>query len=247
MIRERAGGEGADTWTPQGTRLCLLGTWSLSATPDRPMGVVSRDARRLLALVALRGPTPREEIRAMLWPDAAETSAARLRNALWRLSKTRQTLLEERSGSIALAPGVGLDVDEMFRVAAAVDAGLVGGGAHRFAADLLPGWDEDWLVVDRERIRQARLHALERMSQTLRDEGNHAAALDAALVALHADPLRESAHRAVISVHLAEGNYGEAVRQYERCCAVLSSELGVAPSRALTALLSTGGALSSQG
>lgn len=246
MTRERTVDEGADA--PQGLRLNLLGTWALSATPDLPSGSVSRDARRVLALVALRGSMTREEIRATLWPDVGEaSSAARLRNALWRLSKTRQTLLEERSGSIALAPGVGLDVDEMFRVAAAVDTGLAGVGAQRFAADLLPGWDEDWLVVDRERIRQARLHALERMSQTLREQGNHAAALDAALVALHADPLRESAHRAVISVHLAEGNYGEAVRQYERCRAVLSAELGVAPSRALTGLLSAEGALSWQG
>jgi hypothetical protein len=51
------------------------------------------------------------------------------------------------------------------------------------------------------------------------------------------DPLRESAQRALINVHLAEGNTGEAVRQLRRCEQLFDRELGLRPSRRLTDLV----------
>ncbi len=59
----------------------------------------------------------------------------------------------------------------------------------------------------------------------------------AGLAAVSAEPLRESAHRALIAVHLHEANYGEAVRQYERCRTMLREELGISPSPRLRDLL----------
>ena len=52
-----------------------------------------------------------------------------------------------------------------------------------------------------------------------------------------AEPLRESAHRMVISAHLAEGNCSEALRQYERFRALLADALGLEPSPQLTELI----------
>jgi DNA-binding SARP family transcriptional activator len=46
------------------------------------------------------------------------------------------------------------------------------------AKDLLPGWDEDWLQLERERHRQLRIHALEALSQRLTSGGQYAAAID---------------------------------------------------------------------
>ncbi len=60
----------------------------------------------------------------------------------------------------------------------------------------------------------------------------------AGLAAVAGEPLRESAHRALISAYLAEGNPGEAVRQYRRYCAILHKELRLEPSAQMTALLS---------
>ena len=57
-------------------------------------------------------------------------------------------------------------------------------------------------------------------------------AMEAALAALRGDALRESAHRAVIRIHLAEGNLAEARHAYEQCCEVLDREIGAAPSAA---------------
>ena len=82
----------------------------------------------------------------------------------------------------------------------------------------------------RERLRQLRLHALEAAAAQLSALGSYGLALDAALTALRADPLRESAHRAVIRVHLAEGNVAEARRAFRQCRLLLRRELHVEPS-----------------
>ena len=60
--------------------------------------------------------------------------------------------------------------------------------------------------------------------------GRFAEAFELGLAALAGEPLRESAHRALVRVHLAEGNVGEAVRQYELCRSLLREKLGVEPS-----------------
>ena len=63
----------------------------------------------------------------------------------------------------------------------------------------------------------------------------------AALAALRMDDARESAHRALIQVHLAEGNVSEARRAYERCRVVLVRDVGVEPSPATARLLARQG------
>ena len=107
--------------------------------------------------------------------------------------------------------------------------------AGRAAADRrLP---EEWVRLEQERFRQLRLHALEALSGCLAEAGDFGAAVQAALAAVSGEPLRESAHRRVIEVHLAEGNPGEAVRQYRLYEAIAADELGIQPSPRIRALL----------
>ncbi|KUO12309.1 hypothetical protein AQJ58_08730 [Streptomyces sp. DSM 15324] len=51
-------------------------------------------------------------------------------------------------------------------------------------------------------------------------------ALDTALEAGRSEPLRESARRAVTAVRRAEGNFAEALHEYERFRALLTDQLG---------------------
>ena len=67
--------------------------------------------------------------------------------------------------------------------------------------------------------------------------GRHADAIQAALAAIRLEPLRETAHRTLIEIHLAEGNWSEACRQYQRCRRLLQDELGVEPSDSMRLLL----------
>jgi len=96
--------------------------------------------------------------------------------------------------------------------------------------ELLPGWFDDWVLLERERLRQLRMHALELVAERLSDAGRHGDALQAAYAAVHAEPLRESAHRHLITAHLAAGNRAEAVLAYRRLSDLLDSELGIGPS-----------------
>ncbi|MET1085898.1 MAG: bacterial transcriptional activator domain-containing protein [Arthrobacter sp.] len=94
--------------------------------------------------------------------------------------------------------------------------------------DLLQGWYDDWLIFDRERLRQIRLHALERLSGWYVSAERFDRAIEAALQAIAGDPLRESAHRCLIRAHLAEGNISEARRQVANYRALLA-DAGIPP------------------
>jgi DNA-binding SARP family transcriptional activator len=103
--------------------------------------------------------------------------------------------------------------------------------------DLLPDWYEDWILLERERFRQLRLHALEALCARLTEAGRFGAAVQAGLTAVSGEPLRESAHRTLIQAHLAEGNPGEAVRQYHLYRRLLADELALEPSAAIRGLV----------
>ena len=74
------------------------------------------------------------------------------------------------------------------------------------------------------------VHALEAIAHRLTAEHRYAQAISAALCAVRLDPLRESAHRAAIAVHIAEGNHSEAIRQYTTYTTLLDTQLGLTPS-----------------
>jgi DNA-binding SARP family transcriptional activator len=144
---------------------------------------------------------------------------------------------------LSLAPGLTIDVQERVACARRILEGrttyhdtdldeLVGDG------DLLADWYEDWLLIERERLRQLRLHALEALGGQLLADGRFGSAVEAGLAAVNSEPLRESAQRLLISAHLAEGNAADALRQYDRYSMLLGRELGLAPSAKMTTLVS---------
>jgi DNA-binding SARP family transcriptional activator len=114
---------------------------------------------------------------------------------------------------------------------------LSAAAVEAFSFDLLPGWYEDWVLIAGEKWRQLRLHALEAMAERLAQEGRYGEALSAALSAVAAEPLRESAHCLLIRLHLAEGNQSEARRTAERYRNLIRKELGLEPTVRLTQLV----------
>jgi DNA-binding SARP family transcriptional activator len=103
--------------------------------------------------------------------------------------------------------------------------------------DLLPDWYDDWLVIERERFRQLRLRALDALCDRLTRAGRLDDALAAGLAAVAGEPLRESAHRALIRVHLTDGNAAEAIRQYRMFGRLLREQLGIEPSERMKSLI----------
>ncbi|WP_062383322.1 AfsR/SARP family transcriptional regulator [Demequina iriomotensis] len=207
---------------------------------------VPEGSGRLLVYVALRNgrAVTRQRIAGTLWPEVGEDRAAgNLRTALWRLRAAGIHVLAEGGHGLAVAAGVAIDVFDANAWAGRVVSGTARQGdldlarLHPAALDLLPDWYDDWLVLERERLRQWMLHALEELSRELVARGRYCEAIEAAITAIDVDPLRESAQRALIAAHLAEGNVGEARRVYAAFARLLESELGVAPSPATTALV----------
>lgn len=224
-------------------RLCvrLLAGFALVSGGSRLE--LPRTEAKLVAFLALqRRPVARDKVAGVLWGDRSEPKAqACLRSALWRIRKSAGDFLDE-GDSLALADWVSIDLDGITERAQRL---LVGGAplaeprltVADLTAELLPDWYDDWVHYERERHRQLSLHALEALAFELAEEGRFAAAVDAAMAAIEMEPLRESAHRAVIKVHLAEGNVTEATRHFRMYERTLKKEMGITPSPRLQELL----------
>jgi DNA-binding SARP family transcriptional activator len=223
-------------------QLWLLGGFQLRcAGREVPL---ARSGQRLLALLALQGrPLERLWVAGTLWLDATEERAgASLRSTLWRLPQPGGAAVVEASTTqLRLARDLAVDVHELTARAEGLEspAGRPDPDLDpsALARDLLPDWYEDWVSLERERIRQLRLHALEALCARLTAAGRFGAAVQAGLAAVAGEPLRESAHRTLIRAHLAEGNPGEAVRQYHLYRRLLAGELALEPSPAIRSLV----------
>lgn len=222
--------------------LSLLNAFELSC--EGQLVTLPPSAQRLLAFVALRAhPLRRAYVAGVLWTDATEErAAANLRSCLWRLHRPGYRLVDATSTQVRLASEVDVDIRGVSRLAHDVAAGSK--QCHdtsplhsALGGELLPDWYDDWVLFERERFRQVGLHALEALADQGIAAGRLRQALDAALRAVQVEPLRESAHRAVIRVHLAEGNVCEALRQSELCRALLRERLDLAPSPQLEELV----------
>jgi DNA-binding SARP family transcriptional activator len=223
-------------------RLTLLGGFELRCGGKDV--AVSRSGQRLLALLALQArPLERLWVAGTLWLDTTEERAgASLRSALWRLPQPHGAAVVQATPThLRLARDLAVDVHELAGRAKGLDAQAVpDDGAldpSALSKDLLPDWYEDWVVLERERFRQLRLHALEALCRRLTEAGRFGAAVQAGLAAVAGEPLRESAHRTLIHAHLAEGNPGEAVRQYHLYRRLLAGELAIEPSAAIQGLV----------
>jgi DNA-binding SARP family transcriptional activator len=214
----------------------VVGGWSVP---------VPLQAQRVLGCLAVTGPRlSRDVLAGRLWPDTTQVRAqANLRNALWRLRAVSRRLVRAGRNHVGLRDDVTVDLTRSERLARTVlDEADDGRSAlvvplELFQRDLLPSWDEDWVVAERERVRQLRINALEALSRACAGRGRFARAVEAGLAAVSADPLRDSANAALIEAHLAQGNHSDALRHLAGYRSLLADELGLAPSSRIETLV----------
>jgi len=239
--REPAGSDGAEDRRTE-TQLALLDAFELECRGE-PVSL-PLPAQRLLAFLALQPrPLQRVYVAGALWLDSTEPRASgSLRSALWRLRQTGHELVEATNHHLRLSPAVAVDVRRVVAWAAGVldssrelrDSDVANAS---FSGDLLPDWYDDWVLLERERLRQLRAHALETLCGRLAAAGRFGEAMEVGLAAVKQEPLRESAHRAVIGVHLAEGNGADALRHYRYYRGLLRDELRLVPSARMEELV----------
>lgn len=232
----------ADAGRDSTLRLDLLGGFELRARgqPAR----LPPHVQRLLAFLALQGrPLHRAYVAGRLWIELSQEHAhGCLRSTLWRMRRSPYRIVEVTSTHVALAPGLAVDAR---RLETAAERILHDGGPPAAddadcltqAAELLPDWYDDWVLRERERLRQLRLLALEAAGNRLIDAHRYPEATIVAVAAVDSDPLRESAYRLLIRSYASEGNVAEALRQFAVFRARLRSDLGLEPSPQMQALI----------
>jgi SARP family transcriptional regulator, regulator of embCAB operon len=218
-----------------GLRIAMLGGFRLMFL-DRLVPLPFGD-ERLIAFLALRGgPLPRPYVAGTLWPEKSEERAsASLRTSLWHIRRMGYPLLDTTRAGICIGSTVTVDFHELVSVLCRIRDSVFdwpGGSLDSIAspAELLPGWYEDWVVDERNRLQQLRLHALETGCGRLIEAGQPEAAVEVGLAAVRDDPLRESARRVLIRAYVAEGNPAEAVRVYRDYRRMLKTEFDLEPS-----------------
>ena len=232
----------------------LLGAFRL-VSGETP--VTSVDVPRLQSLLAYLvlhrvAPQPRAHLAYLMWPDSTDAQAlTNLRNAVHRLRHTLPDadafLHVTRQGLQwqAARPDVSwtLDVQDFERALTEADEAervqdlratcqALTRAVEVYRGDLLPSCYDEWIIPERDRLRQAFLRALERLIGLLEREREYATAISMAQRLLRLDPLHEATYRQLMDLYAASGDRASALRTYHACTTVLERELGAAPSRA---------------
>jgi DNA-binding SARP family transcriptional activator len=202
--------------------------WHSGRVIELPSG-----ATRLAALLAVvRHPMARPRIAALLWPGSPPAAARTdLRSAVHQLRRGCSRVLRADGEALFLGTDTRVDLYEAESLGNSLSAGAwLGDAQHALGLlcdDVLADWTDDWLSDVQTQHRLSRSFALERLSEALSRDGRHGAAVDAALLSVEADPLRESAWLALVRAHASEGNFGQALLEADRFVELVMRDLGV--------------------
>ena len=203
----------------------------------------TRKTRALLAYLAVHPgqSQARDKLATLLWGESGHTQArTSLRQSLAALRKSlgaaATTALHVDPKTISLDPAVvEADVDRFERLVAEASPAALEEAVALYRGELLEGFEEgaapfeDWLLTERERLRERALEALARLLRHQADTGDLEAAIRTAQKLVAVDPLQEAAHRTLMRLYLGQGRRANALRQYQTCVGVLQRELGVEP------------------
>ena len=241
--RHRAGGRDQMT----GAALRLLGTFELKLSDGRVVDLPGQKDRALLAALALSTGTAlsREKLASLLWSDRGDAQARdSLKHALTRIRQcfgdgAPCPIIADRQ-SVRLDPaGLAIDTNRFEDMVRSGTPEALEQASTLCAGDLLDGISirdasfEDWLQVERQRLR--RLHEaalLGLLASALPVATRERAARH--LIAL--DPLREAASRALMRIHVERGETAQAIKLFEALRERLHAELGVKPELETTRL-----------
>ena len=205
----------------------------------------SRKAMALLAYLSMRAgqPVMREHLATLLWGDTgSEQARVNLRQSL---SQLRSLLGDEACGALcATGDQIVLDPNQ-FNISA---RDLLGGTCEEVAVLIAsgPGFLEGfntrseefdtWITAERHLLETRLCDVLEVTGRDRLSSGDAAGAARNLALALKLDPFREAAHRNLMQAQADLGKTSAALVQFEKCRAILKSQLGVEPDAETRAL-----------
>ncbi|MEW5717170.1 MAG: tetratricopeptide repeat protein, partial [Chloroflexota bacterium] len=215
------------------------------------IAIPSRPAQSLLAFLILNAGTAyrREKLAGLLWSDATEENArSYLRHELWRLRKVIRSnasrnhtatylRVDEISITFDADADYRLDVSALKQVneqAASTDDLM--DALATYTGELLPGFYDDWVVLERERLQATFEQKMARLLDALVEERRWSDVLDwgERWIALGQTP--EPAYRALMRAHSALGDLSKVAAVCQRCTESMRAQLGVEPSEQTRAL-----------
>ena len=217
-------------------QLCFLGPLGISCVDRKLSKPPTLKSQSLLAYLVLHREQPqlRDRLAEMFWGDRPERKARRsLATALWHIRRCLpdETLILSDSHTVQFDPRADLRLDvEVFEgCAIRDDVRSLRSAVERYRGEFLAGFHDDWIISERYRLEALFFEALARLMVGHEAQGDHQAALAAALRLLSRDPLREDAHRMAMRSYARLGQRSAALEQYERCRDVVLQELGAEP------------------
>jgi DNA-binding SARP family transcriptional activator len=246
-----------------GSRITLFGALEVAYGQTAPQRPPTQKVLSLLGYLIAHHDIPhgRDKLVDLLWPDLLPRQGRRmLSDALWRARRlltwpdADDTPLLDISGSTVAFRSSGETFVDLIAfeqllgpLAASLNEPAAGALANEaithmrdagalYRGDFLEDCYDDWTLYERERLRELYLGALRRLLAHDMAIQAHDAALQTALRLVHADPLREEAHRDLMRLYYLLGREADALRAYEQCCKILDEELGVEPDPATISL-----------
>ncbi len=214
---------------------------------------LSRTARLLLAYLLLdrQRHHSRDSLADLFWGQHPPQQARNcLNTALWRLRATLEPegtprgtfLVTTSAGTVGFNPESELWLDvsvfegelslplaQPAEALPADDARRLANALQLYRGDLLEGIYDDWVLHERERLRNLRLNTLTHLMAYQHLQRDFEAALAYGQQILLQDPLREDVHRHLMRLYLESGQRTLALRQYEVCREMLAREMGLVP------------------
>jgi predicted ATPase/DNA-binding SARP family transcriptional activator len=232
----------------------VLGPVQLTLAGKPLAGLVSAKAKALLVYLAIeRRPCSRSALAGLLWSDLPEDDARR--NLRVEVSKLRRWLnpylvFTSQEASINPTSPYLVDVHEFedwvskFRAqASSPDLSQMMETVALYRGDFLSHFQvraaplfEEWVLVERERLRQLALDLLDQINQAAIQQQDWKAGLFAARKSLAIDSWREKSHRQLMIILVLSGDRSAALAQFETARRILVQELGVEPGPETLAL-----------
>ena len=224
----------------------LLGKFDVRLDGEA-VAITSRPAQSLFAYLILHAGTThrREKLAGMLWPDSLEETARdNLRHALWRVRKALPAsqkstveyfLTDDLSIAFNASANYWLDATQLEKLSENTSTDELMKVLSAYQGELLPGFYDEWVVLEREHLNSIFEHHMARLLVRLQDEQRWLDILDWAerWISLGQEP--EPAYRALMTAHATKGDMSRVAATYERCVKSLK-EFGIEPSEQTKAL-----------
>lgn len=207
--------------------------------------ITSGRSQALLAYLVLhrQAAQSRQRIAFHLWSESTDEQArANLRKELSRLRHAlpnSDEFLRVDTKTLQWLPNGNftLDVAEFeaaVKAAEPTDRSTIRAKLERaielYRGDLLPDWDDEWVLPERQRLQQMHVRILERLVNVLEGQHDYQAALIYARQMLRVDVLNEATYAALMRLYSLSGDRAKALQIYHQCMTVLREELGIDPS-----------------